>query len=431
VKPLYVAVVGATGLMGRELLKLLEKRQFPLTSLQLLASDRSAGKQLFFNHQEIEVKELTSASLSRLNLVFFAASTEASRRFSPTAVKNGAVVIDQSATYRMEPWVPLVVPEVNLEDLKDHKRIIASPSAATIQMVMALAPLHRVNPIRRAVVATYQSVSGAGAAAMEELTNQAKQVLEGKGVIPHVFTHQTAFNLLPEIDVFLYNGYTMEEWRIKEEAAKLMHSPDLAISASCVRVPVYIGDSQAIHLEFTNPIAPEEARRLLAEGGYPGGAGFPAVELVYSGDTSSNVTASYLAKTWEAALGVKVGLSRLEWGELLRRGREDPPDMTISGWAADYPDPDDMLRVVFHGHPLRWHNAKFDALVEEAAQITDRKRRIDLYQEADRILVADEAAVLPLGYAQGRQLVKAYVRMPRTPPYLLRLKHAVVERPDG
>jgi len=264
VKPLYVAVVGATGLMGRELLKLLERRQFPLTSLQLLASDRSAGKQLFFNHQEIEVKELTSASLSRLNLVFFAASTEASRRFSSTAVKNGAVVIDQSATYRMEPWVPLVVPEVNLEDLKDHKRIIASPSAATIQMVMALAPLHRVNPIRRAVVATYQSVSGAGAAAMEELTNQAKQVLEGKGVIPHVFTHQTAFNLLPEIDVFLYNGYTMEEWRIREEAAKLMHSPDLAISASCVRVPVYIGDSQAIHLEFTNPIAPEEARRLLA-----------------------------------------------------------------------------------------------------------------------------------------------------------------------
>jgi aspartate-semialdehyde dehydrogenase len=265
VKPLYVAVVGATGLMGRELLKLLERRQFPLTSLQLLASDRSAGKQLFFNHQEIEVKELTSASLSRLNLVFFAASAEASRRFSSTAVKNGAVVIDQSATYRMEPWVPLVVPEVNLEDLKHHKRIIASPSAATIQMVMALAPLHRVNPIRRVVVATYQSVSGAGAAAMEELTNQAKQVLEGKGVIPHVFTHQTAFNLLPEIDVFLYNGYTMEEWRIKEEAAKLMHSPDLAISASCVRVPVYIGDSQAIHLEFTNPINPEEARRFLAQ----------------------------------------------------------------------------------------------------------------------------------------------------------------------
>jgi len=264
-KPLNVAVVGATGLMGRELLKLLEKKQLPLASLQFLASDRSAGKHLFFNHQEIEVKELTSTSLSRLNLVFFAAGSEASRRFSPTAVKNGAVVIDQSATYRMEPWVPLVIPEVNLEDLKHHKRLIASPSAATIQMVMALAPLHRVNPIRRVDVATYQSVSGAGAAAMEELTNQAKQVLEGKGVIPHVFTHQIAFNILPEIDVFLYNGYTLEEWRIKEEAAKLMHAPDMAISASCVRVPVFIGDSQAIHVEFTSPITPEEARRFLAQ----------------------------------------------------------------------------------------------------------------------------------------------------------------------
>jgi aspartate-semialdehyde dehydrogenase len=264
-KPLYVAVVGATGLMGRELLKLLEKRQFPLGSLQLLASDRSAGKQLFFNHQEMEVKELTSASLSRLNLVFFAASPEASRRFSPTAVKNGAVVIDQSAAYRMEPWVPLVIPEVNLEDLKHHKGFIASPSAATIQMVMAVAPLHRVNPIRRAIVATYQSVSGAGAAAMEELTNQAKQILEGKSVIPHVFTHQIAFNLLPEIDVFLYDGYTLEEWRMKEEVAKLMHAPGMAISASCVRVPIFIGDSQAIHLEFAKPVAPEEARRLLAQ----------------------------------------------------------------------------------------------------------------------------------------------------------------------
>ncbi len=143
------------------------------------------------------------------------------------------------------------------------------------------------------------------------------------------------------------------------------------------------------------------------------------------------MTASYLAHAWEATLGVKVRLSRLEWAELLRRGREDPPDLTISGWAADYPDADDMLRVVFHGHPLRWHSAQFDSIVEEAARIADRKRRIELYQKADRILVADEAAVLPLGYAQGRQLVKPYVRLPRTPPYLLRLKHAVVQRPQG
>jgi len=180
------------------------------------------------------------------------------------------------------------------------------------------------------------------------------------------------------------------------------------------------------------PYDPEEARALLAEAGYPGGAGFPVAELVYSGDASSNVTASYLAQAWEETLGVKVQLTRIEFGELLRRGREDPPDLTISGWGADYPDADDMLRVVFHGHPLRWHNARFDALVEEAARITDRKRRIELYREADRILVAEDVAVLPLGYAQGRQLVKPYLRLPRTPPYLLRLKHAVVDRrPDS
>jgi aspartate-semialdehyde dehydrogenase len=264
-KSLNVAVVGATGLMGRELLKLLEKRQFPISTLQLLASDRSAGKKLFFNHQETEVKELTTASLSHLNLVFFAAGPEASRRFSPAANKNGAVVIDQSSQYRMEPWVPLVVPEVNLQELKHHKGFVASPSAVTTQMVMALAPLHRVNPIRRVTVATYQSVSGAGAAAMEELTTQAKQVLEGKAVVPHVFTHQIAFNILPEIDVFLYNGYTLEEWRLREEATKVMHAPDMAISASCVRVPLFIGDCQAIHLELANAITPEEARRALSQ----------------------------------------------------------------------------------------------------------------------------------------------------------------------
>ncbi|MBM2843306.1 MAG: 4-phytase, partial [Anaerolineales bacterium] len=191
--------------------------------------------------------------------------------------------------------------------------------------------------------------------------------------------------------------------------------------------PGMAGHSASIGLTYD----PDEARRLLAEAGYSAGAGFPEVELVYSGDASSDLTASYLAHAWEGTLGVKVRLSRLEWAELLRRGREDPPDLTISGWAADYPDADGMLRVVFHGHPLRWHNAEFDSIVEEAARIADRKRRIELYQKADRILVADEAAVLPLGYAQGRQLVKPYVRLPRTPPYLLRLKHAVVQRPQG
>ena len=179
---------------------------------------------------------------------------------------------------------------------------------------------------------------------------------------------------------------------------------------------------------------PEAARRLLEEAGYPGGEHFPSVELLYAGDPYSSVSASFLQQTWKETLGVEVRLSGVEWGEFIRRRDEDPPDLSISAWAADYPDPDNMLRVLFHSrdgvNPIRWRNSDFDAQLERASRLTDRKERIELYQAADRILVS-EAAVLPLGYAQGRQLVKPYVRLPRTPPYLLRLKHAVVQRPQG
>ena len=158
------------------------------------------------------------------------------------------------------------------------------------------------------------------------------------------------------------------------------------------------------------------------------------MELLYAGDPYSSVSASFLQQTWKETLGVEVRLSGVEWGEFIRRRDEDPPDLSISAWAADYPDPDNMLRVLFHSrdgvNPIRWRNSDFDAQLERASRLTDRKERIELYQAADRILVS-EAAVLPLGYAQGRQLVKPYVRLPRTPPYLLRLKHAVVQRPQG
>jgi oligopeptide transport system substrate-binding protein len=178
---------------------------------------------------------------------------------------------------------------------------------------------------------------------------------------------------------------------------------------------------------------PENARRLLAQAGYPAGVGFPSIELVYTGDPRSSSSASFLVHAWVDALGVEVRPRGVEWSEFVRRRDEDPPDLSISGWSADYPDPDNMLRVLFHStqglNSIRWNNAAFDSRIEEAARITDRRRRIELYQEADRILVADEAAVLPLGYAQGRQLVRPYVHLPRTPPYLLRLKHAVVDRP--
>lgn len=260
-----VAVVGATGLVGKELVKVLEKRRFPATSLRLLASDRSAGKTLFVNHQEVEVQELTPKSLDGIDLAFFAAGADVSLRYAPVAARKGTLVIDKSDAFRMHPRVPLVVPEVNPYDLKEHRRLIASPNCATIQLVMALNPLQQVNPLKRVVVSTYQSVSGTGATAIQELTAQSKQVLEGKNAIPHVYKHQIAFNLLPEIDVFLDNGYSKEEWKTIQETRKIMHLPELALSATCVRVPVFIGHSEAVHVEFSRPMSPEEARRILSQ----------------------------------------------------------------------------------------------------------------------------------------------------------------------
>lgn len=263
-KAYNVAIVGATGLVGREFIKVLEQKNFPISSIHLYASDRSVGKKLFVRHQEIEVKEINAESFHNIDIALFSAGSDVSRHFSPIAAKAGALVIDNSAAFRMEPNVPLVVPEVNPQDIKNHQGIIANPNCSTIQMVVALYPLHRVNPIKRIIVTTYQSVSGTGAAAMEELTTQTKLVLEGQNITPHVYPHQIAFNLLPEIDVFLGNGYTREEWKMVEETRKIMHAPDIAISATCVRVPVYIGHSEAINVEFSRPMTPDEARYILA-----------------------------------------------------------------------------------------------------------------------------------------------------------------------
>jgi len=260
-----VAIVGATGLVGQEFIRVLEQRNFPMASIALLASDRSAGKKLFVNHQEIEVKETTPESFKKVDIALFSAGTETSRYFSPLAAKAGAVVIDNSSAFRMVPTVPLVVPEINPEDIKWHKGIIANPNCSTIQTVVALYPLHKVNPIKRIIADTYQAVSGTGSAAVDELTVQAKQVLEGQSTIPHVYPHQIAFNVLPEIDVFLDNGYTKEEWKMVEEIRKIMHADDIAISATCVRVPVFTGHSVAVHVEFSQPMSPDEARHIFAQ----------------------------------------------------------------------------------------------------------------------------------------------------------------------
>lgn len=260
----HTAIVGATGLVGQEFIKVLEQREFPMASVHLLASDRSAGKKMFVNHRELEVKELTPHSFDPVDVALFSAGTEISKHFAPIAVRRGAIVIDNSAAFRMNPRIPLVVPEVNPEDLENHRGLIANPNCSTIQMVVALYPLHKVNPIRRIVVDTYQAVSGTGSAAVDELTTQSKLVLEGKSAVPHVYPHQIAFNLLPEIDVFLDDGYTKEEWKLVNETRRIFRDDSVAISATCVRVPVYAGHSEAIHVEFANPMNPEEARSILA-----------------------------------------------------------------------------------------------------------------------------------------------------------------------
>ncbi|MDP2730259.1 MAG: aspartate-semialdehyde dehydrogenase [Dehalococcoidales bacterium] len=260
-----VAIVGATGLVGQEFIKVLEQRNFPMESIALFASDRSVGKKMFVSHQEIEVRETTPGSFAGIDIALFSAGAEVSRYFSPIAARAGAVVIDNSAAFRMEAMVPLVVPEVNPEDIEWHRGIIANPNCSTIQMVTALYPLHKVNPIKRIIVDTYQSVSGTGSVAIEELATQARQVAKGESTVPHVYPHQIAFNILPEIDVFLDNGYTKEEWKMVEETRKIMHTGDMAVSATCARVPVFIGHSEAVHIEFSQFISPDEARRILAQ----------------------------------------------------------------------------------------------------------------------------------------------------------------------
>jgi aspartate-semialdehyde dehydrogenase len=314
-----VAIVGATGLVGGEFIKVLEQREFPVSTMQLFASDRSAGKKLFYNHKEYEVKETSPDSFRDVDIALFSAGADISRYFAPIAARAGAVVIDNSAAFRMEDEVPLVVPEINAEDIKKHKGIIANPNCSTIQMVVALNPLHKVNPIKRIVVTTFQSVSGTGSAAIDELTAQSRLVLGGQSVVPHVYPHQIAFNVLPQIDVFLDNAYTKEEWKMVEETRKIMHDADILVSATCVRVPVFISHSEAVNVEFTHSISPDEARRILAQAPGVRVLDDPAISLyphpwmaagtddTYVGRIRRDVSASNSLVMWVVADNVRKG----------------------------------------------------------------------------------------------------------------------------
>ncbi|MBN2240441.1 MAG: aspartate-semialdehyde dehydrogenase [Dehalococcoidales bacterium] len=318
-KEYRVAIVGATGLVGSEFIKILEQRGFPMSSIGLFASDRSAGKKLYVKHEEIEVQETTPESFEDVDIALFSAGAEISRHFAPMAAKAGAVVVDNSSAWRMEPDIPLVVPEVNPEDIKLHKGIIANPNCSTIQMVVALYPLHKVNPIKRIVVDTYQAVAGTGTPAIEELNTQVKQVLEGQTTVPHVYPHQIAFNALPEIDVFLDNGYTKEEWKMVQETRKIMHADGLPVSATCVRIPVLIGHSEAVHVEFTSPMSPEEARDILMKAPGVKVLDDPSIHLYPQAWPSAGTDESYVGRI-RRDVSVSNGLAMWIVSDNLRKG---------------------------------------------------------------------------------------------------------------
>jgi aspartate-semialdehyde dehydrogenase len=261
-----VAVAGVTGAVGREMLKVLEDRSFPVDSLRLFASPKSAGKRLAFRGEEIEVRALHEEEFEGVDFALFALKSGLSREWAPKVAAKGAVVIDNSSAFRGDAEVPLIVPEVNGARAKENRGIIANPNCSTIQMVVALAPLHRAARVRKVVVATYQAVSGAGQAAIEELHDQTVRALEDRPLEPKVFQHPIAFNIIPHIAAFDEQGYTAEEMKMVHETRKILEDPEIVVSATCVRIPVFRAHSEAVHVEFEKPLSVEEARTLLADG---------------------------------------------------------------------------------------------------------------------------------------------------------------------
>ncbi|MBN8248504.1 MAG: aspartate-semialdehyde dehydrogenase [Verrucomicrobia bacterium] len=259
----HVAVVGATGAVGVEMIETLERRNFPVGKLTLLASARSVGKRLTFRGTEVAVTELTADSFGGVDLALFSAGGSISREFAPKAAAAGCVVVDNSSAFRQDPKVPLVVPEVNAGDIRGHQGIIANPNCTTAITLMALYPLHQAFGVTRIVASSYQAVSGTGAKAIEELERQVRQIAGGQPVTREVYPHQIAFNVLPQVDSFLPDGYTKEEMKMQNEGRKIMHHPGFRASVTCVRVPVYRAHSVSVSAEFQRPITVEDARAVL------------------------------------------------------------------------------------------------------------------------------------------------------------------------
>ena len=291
----HVAVVGATGAVGAEMIKTLEKRNFPVGKLTLLASTRSAGKTLKFRGEDITVKELTRDSFAGIEIALFSAGGSISREFAPIAAKAGCVVVDNSSAFRMDDQVPLVIPEINASDVKSHKGIIANPNCTTAIALMALYPLHRAFSCKRIFAASYQAVSGTGAKAIEELRRQVDQIVHGQPATKEVYPHQIAFNVLPHVDSFLPSGYTKEEMKMENEGRKIMHHPAFRASVTCVRVPVYRAHSVAVNAEFDKPVTVEAAREVLARA--------PGIDVVDEPEKKEYPLPLYVAEKYNCQVG--------------------------------------------------------------------------------------------------------------------------------
>jgi len=260
---LHIAVVGATGAVGQEMVLTLERRKFPVSKITLLASARSVGKTLKFQGEDIPVNELKADSFKGIDIALFSAGSSISKEFAPIAAKSGCSVIDNSSAFRMDQDVPLVVPEINAEDIRLNKGIIANPNCTTAITLMALYPLHKVFQVKRIFAASYQAVSGTGARAIEELRRQVEQIVKGQPITREVYPYQIAFNVLPHVDSFLPTGYTKEEMKMENEGRKIMHHPNFKASVTCVRVPVYRAHSVAVAAEFEKPVTVETAINVL------------------------------------------------------------------------------------------------------------------------------------------------------------------------
>jgi aspartate-semialdehyde dehydrogenase len=261
---LNLAIAGVTGAVGQEFLRIIEERDFPFDSIRMLASSRSTGKKIEFKGKEYIVEEMTHNSFERVNIALFSAGASRSREFGPSAVKAGAVVVDNSSAYRMDPEVPLVIPEINPQKIKENKGIIANPNCSTIIAIVPVWPLHKANPVKRMVVSTYQAASGAGQSAMVELEEQSREILAGKKPTIKIFPYQIAFNVFSHNSKLEPNGYNEEEMKMVRETHKIFDCPEIAITCTCIRIPVFRAHSESINLEFTDPITPEEVMDLLS-----------------------------------------------------------------------------------------------------------------------------------------------------------------------